>query len=191
MATIGLRVDGVAVAPGIVAIGGSVPAGTDFGDGKPVGTSGATDAFVAGFDPKTGAPRWNAVLGGYEGANEGEHINALAVDRWNQVVAVGDYRKVFAVNGTALASPPTIPGSSPPIAANCFFGVKLDAAGKSIWAKSIASTVLFAGKSAAAHKSGSFVVSGQLKGTNVDLGAGVVVTTGTSNTNLAVMGWTP
>ena len=190
-ATSGLRVQGLAAAQGIVAIGGQVPAGTDFGDAKPVGTSGVTDAFVAGFDPATGAPKWNAVLGGDDDGSDGEAINALAVDRWNQVVAVGDYRKTFAVNGTALVTPPTIPGSNPPIPARCFFGVKIDATGKPVWAKSIASTVLFSGKSAAAHKSGSFVVAGNLKGSNVDLGAGVVVSTGTSNSNLGIMGWTP
>ena len=189
-ATSGLRVQGLAAAQGVVAIGGQVPAGTDFGDMKPVGTSGATDAFVAGFDPATGAPKWNAVLGGDDGGYDGEAINALAVDRWNQVVAVGDYRKTFAVNGTALVTPPVM-GSNPPIAARCFFGVKIDATGKPIWAKSIASTVVFSGRSAAAHKSGSFVVAGELNGSNIDLGAGVIVSTGTSNSNLGIMGWTP
>ncbi len=190
-ATTAVRVLGVATAQGIVAIGGQVPAATDFGDGKPVGTSGTDDAFLAGFEPATGAPKWNVVLGGDDGDSDGEAINALAVDRFNQVVGVGDYRKTFSVNGTTLLTPPTVPGSNPASPARCFFGVKVDAAGKPLWVKSIASTVVFSGRSAAAHKSGSFVVSGSVKGDNVNLGAGPPVSTGTSNTNLAVLGWSP
>lgn len=170
-------------------VGGQVAANADFGDGKPVGSNGLSDAYVAAYDPATGDHLWHVIAGGDDGGVDGERISSIAVDRWDQIVAVGDYRKAFKVGNDVLPTPPTKTEGDP---ARALFGFKLDASGKVVWSKTVLSPIYASARSVAATPSGSFIVGAALQGAGIDLGAGTIANVNSGfRWDLGVLGWTP
>lgn len=168
---------------GTLALVGRTPAGIDFGDGKPLGTSGASDPYVAALDPATGALRWARAIGNDEQGDDDEALTGVTVDDWGQVIVSGRYRKTLVIAGKALPKPPSD-------LATAAFGAKLDSAGTFVWSKAILSTTWASAESISAGPGGNMAVTVALNGT-ADLGGGVTATTATYNKSLGVVGWTP
>lgn len=170
-------------------VGGQVAANADFGDGQPVGSNGLSDAYVAAYDPATGKHLWHVLAGGADGGVDGERVTSIAVDRWDQIVAVGRYRMPFKIGNDVLPAPPRMNDGT---SARALFGFKLDASGQVVWSKNVLSPIYASAQSVAATPSGSFIVGAALQGTGIDLGAGTTANANTSYLwDLGVIGWTP
>ena len=168
---------------GTLAVVGRTPAGIDFGDGKPLGTSGGSDPYVATLDPATGNLQWARAIGNDHEGDDDEALNAVTVDAWGQVIVAGRYRKSLVIAGKDLPVPPSE-------LATAAFGAKLDASGAFVWQKAIVSSNWASAESISAGPDGNMVAAIALTGT-ADLGAGVKPTTPSANKSLAAVGWTP
>ncbi|MDF2692497.1 MAG: hypothetical protein K0S65_880 [Labilithrix sp.] len=176
-------VQSIAFNAGTIAIVGRTPAGIDFGDGKALGTSGASDPYVATLEPSTGALRWARAIGNDAAGDDDEALSGVAVDDWGQVFVAGRYRRSLVIAGKALPTPADVLDTAA-------FGAKLDASGTLVWSKAILASSWANAESIAAGPGGNTVATLAVNG-SFDLGAGMTGSTPTSNKSLGVVGWTP
>ena len=151
-------------AQGNVAVIGDFAGKIDFGAGA-LTSAGATDVFLAKFDP-TGTLLWAKSFGNVA-AQSGFDV-AFAPD--GDVVITGAFAGMINLGGGALASA----GQT-----DLFVG-RYDAAGTFVWGKRFGDAAAQAGKGLTVDGQGNVIVTGDIAG-KVDFGGGVLTSAGAAD----------
>ena len=150
--------EGMAIAmdeSGNVVVTGNFQGTVDFGGG-PLTSAGFQDIFVAKYDAN-GVHQWSRRFGGLGG----EIGNAIALDRFGNVVVTGGFADVVDFGGGPLTS----------AGAYDIFLAKYNSSGVHQWSKRFGSTGFDEGYSVAMDRSGYVAVTGYFDNT-VDFGGG-------------------
>lgn len=118
-------VNRVAIGKNRIGIAGVFSGSATFG-----GSANFRDAFLLSVDASNGDPKWHKVYGG----SALDSANAIAIDRWDQIVVGVDYESAdLSVEGKAM----TPPLSPQPTSDSHAFAAKYDVDGKLLWLKNL------------------------------------------------------
>jgi len=163
------EVDDVTIdALGRVVATGSFRDAVDFGGG-PMGSAGASDGFVAVFDP-SGNHVWSRTFG----AGLADEGRGVAADPFGNVFVTGAFQDTVSFGGGSFAS----------AGLNDVFVVKYDSTGAHRWSARYGDTNFQSGDRVAANADGDVVVAGSFFGT-VDFGGGPFTSAGLWDTFVA------
>lgn len=151
-------------AQGNVAVVGDFAGKIDFGGGA-LTSAGATDVFLAKFDP-TGALLWAKSFGDIAAQNGSDVAFAPNGD----VVFTGSFAGKINLGGGALTSAGTT---------DLFVG-RYDSAGMYLWGKRFGDAAAQAGKGVAVDAQGNVIITGNIAG-KVDFGGGVLTSAGATD----------
>ena len=164
-------VGGIAVdASGNVFMSGYFQGTVDFGGGPMTATGQSSDAFVVKFDP-SGKFLWNVRYGD----GQVQVAYGIAADAQGNVIVTGFNMGTMDVG---LAQPLVTAGKED------IFVLKLDGAGKALWAKGYGDTDTQSGTGVAVDPQGNIVITGSMKSTT-DFGKGVLTSAGMDDMYLA------
>lgn len=155
-------------ADGNVIVAGSFHDGIDLGAG-PLQSAGASDLFVAKYDP-SGELLWSRQYGG-PGHQWPED---MAVDAQGNVVLIGGLH-----DGADFGD-----GYAPAAGETDFFVLKLDPSGKRLWSRQLGTTGYDYGLGIAVGSGGALALTGSFEGT-LDLGGGALVPAGSDDVFVA------
>jgi hypothetical protein len=151
-------------AQGNVVVVGDFAGKIDFGGGA-FTSAGATDVFLAKFDP-TGALLWAKTFGNVAAQNGFDVAFAPNGD----VVFTGAFAGMINLGGGALAS----------AGATDLFVGRYDSAGTFLWGKRFGDVAAQAGKGVAVDGQGNVIITGDIAG-KVDFGGGVLTSAGATD----------
>ncbi len=151
-------------AQGNIAVIGDFAGKIDFGGG-PLTSAGATDVFVAKFDP-AGAFLWAKAFGN----NVAQNGFDIAFAPNGDVVFTGSFAGTINLGGGALTS----------AGATDLFVARLDAAGTYVWGQRFGDAVAQAGKGITVDGQGNVIVTGDIAG-KVDFGGGELTSAGATD----------